>query len=77
MNRIEFSKSRHSVEELKGMRILLKNIGYNIDKLSRVFCDLKVVVSSANINRNLLKKHSIVLLYHRTQELIVVGVIEI
>ena len=73
----EFVACQNVIEEVLGIRELVRFLGYKVDKPSRIFCDNKgVVVTACSINM-MIKKRSIALAFHCVKEAIASGTVEI
>lgn len=71
----EFSAMKTCVEELTGVRTMLREMGFTMDV--RIFCDYAAVFTLAcNVN-GLLKRLSTALAYHLTRETLEAGVVKL
>ena len=65
------------MEEVLGVRELVRTLGYEVEGPSRTFCNSKGVVTAACGVNMIIKKHSTALAFHRTCEAIATGTVEL
>ena len=65
------------VDKVLGIRKMLRELGYHIEKLLRIFCGNKDVVLAIYCKNMIIKKRSMVFAFCGTREAIASGVIQL
>ena len=65
------------IEEILGVRKLVRLLGYRVDKLSQIFCDNKGAVTATHRINIMIKKYSTILAFHQTREAVTLEAMEI
>jgi len=73
----EFVACQEVIEEVLGVRELLRSMDYKVTKPSRVFCDNRSIVVAACGTNMMIKKRSTALAFHMTREAIAAGAVEL
>ena len=72
----EFSAMRTAVEEIIALRYMLRSLGMNVTKPTRLFGDNLGVIQNASIPGSQLKKKWTAISYHKVRECVAAGIIE-